>query len=94
MKDLTEEEMRRCTKLTLAIQVGFEVTYYEVQIVLEVTVWQEGLSIILSIPMNSKSSTGEIYRAIPLHQPNEDETKPSLYRFANECLAIATDNSQ
>ena len=44
--------------------------------------------------MNSKSSTYEIYRDIPLHQTNEDETKPAVYRFANECLAIATDNSQ
>ena len=94
VKDLTAEEIRRGTKLTPAIQVGFEATYYEVQIVLEVTVLQEGLSIVLGIPMNSKSSTFDIYRAIPLHQPNEDKTTASVYRFANEFLAIATDNSQ
>ena len=61
---------------------------------LEVTVLQEGLSIVLGIPMNSKSSTFDIYRAIPLHQPNDDQNTASVYRFANEFLAIATDNSQ
>ena len=94
VEDLTAEEIRRGTKLTPAIQVGFEATYYEVQIVLEVTVLQEGLSIVLGIPMNSKSSTFDVYRAIPLHQPNEDGTTASVYRFSHEFVAIATDNSQ
>ena len=53
VEDLTAEEIRWGTKLTPAIQFGFEATYYEVQIVLEVTVLQEGLSIVLGIPMNS-----------------------------------------
>ena len=94
VEDLTAEEIRRGTKLTPAIQVGFEATYYEVQIVLEVTVLQEGLSIVLGIPMNSKSSTFDVYRAIPLHQPNEDGTTASVYRFFHEFVAVATDNSQ
>ena len=93
-EDLTAEEIRRGTKLTPAIQVGFEATYYEVQIVLEVTVLQEGLSIVLGIPMNSKSSTFDVYRAIPLHQANEDGTTASVYRFSHEFVAIATGNSQ
>ena len=80
--------------MTPAIQVGFEATNYKVQIVLEVTVLQEGLSIVLGILMNSKSSTFDVYRAIPLHQPNEDGTTASLYRFSHEFVAIATDNSQ
>ena len=37
-KDLTAEEIRRGTNLTPTVQVGFEATYYEVQIVLEVNV--------------------------------------------------------
>ena len=94
VEDLTAEEMRRGTKLTPEIQVGFEVTYYEVQIVVEGTVLQDGLSIVLGIPMNSKSSTLDVYRAIPLHQPNKDGTKASVYRFSHELVAIATDNSQ
>ena len=94
VEDLTAKEIRRGTKLTPAIHVGFEATYYEVQIVLEVTVLQEGLSIVLGIPMNSKSSTFDVYRAIPLHQPNEDGTTASVYRFSHEFVAIATDNSQ
>ena len=93
VKDLTEEEIRRGTKLAPAIQVGFEATFFEVQIVLEVTVLQEGSSIVLAIPMNSKPSTFDIYLAIPLYQPNEDETTASVYRFANEFLAIATNIS-
>ena len=65
VKGLTEEEICRGTKLTPAIQVEFEATIYEVQRVLEVTVLEEGLSIVLGIPMNSKSWTFDIYRAIP-----------------------------
>ena len=49
VEDLTAEEIRWGTKLTPAIQIGFEDTYYEVQIVLEVTILQEGLSIILGV---------------------------------------------
>ena len=94
VEDLTAEEIRRGKKLTPAIQVGFEATYYEVQIVLEVTVRHEGLSIVLGIPMNSKSSTFDVYRAIPLHQPNEDGTTASVYHFSHEFMAIATDISQ
>ena len=74
VEDLAAEAIRRGTKLTPAIQVAFEANYCEVQIVLDVTVLQEGLSIVLVIPMNSKSSTFDVYRAIPLHQPNEDGT--------------------
>ena len=94
VEDLTAEEIRRGTKLTPAIQVDFEATYYEVQIVLEVTVMQEGLSIVLDIPMNSKSSTFDVYRAIPFHQSNEDGTTASVYHFSHDFGAIATDNSQ
>ena len=78
VEDLTAEEIRRGTKLTPEIQIGFEATHCEVQIVIEVTVLQEGLSIVLGIPMNSKSFTFEVYRAIPLHQPNEDATTASV----------------
>ena len=94
VKDLTKEKIGRGTKLTSAIQVGFEATYYNIQIVPEDTVLQEGLSIVLGIPMTLKSATFDIYRAIPWHQPNEDETTASVYRFANEFLAVLTDNSQ
>ena len=81
VEDLTAKEIRRGRKLTPTIQVGFEATHYEVQIVLEVTVLQKSFSMVLGIPMNSKSSTFDVYRAIPLHQPNEDGTTASVYRF-------------
>ena len=91
--DLTAEEIRRGTKLTPAIQVGFEATSYEVQIVLEVTVLQEGLYLFLGISMKSKSSTFDVYRAIRLQQHNEDGRTASVYHFSHEFVAIATDNS-
>ena len=93
VEDLTVEEIPRGTKLTPALQVGFEAIYYEFQIVLAVTVLQEGLSIVLGIPMNSKSSTFDVCRSIPLHKPNEDGTTASVYHFSL-FVAMATDNSQ
>ena len=41
------EEVHRGTKLTPAIQVGSEATYYEVQIVLEVSILASGSSVVL-----------------------------------------------
>ena len=55
---------------------------------------EEGLSIALGTLINSKSSTFDVYRAIPLHQLNEDGTTASVYHFSHEFVAIATDNSQ
>ena len=46
------EEVHRGTKLTPAIQVGYEATYYEVQIVLEVSILASGISVVLGKPMN------------------------------------------
>ena len=65
--ELTMEEVHRGTKLTPVIQVGYDATYYEVQIVLEVSMLASGISVVLGIPMNSKSATFNILRAIPLY---------------------------
>ena len=90
--DLTAEEIQRGTKLTLAIQVGFEAAHYDVQMLLEVTVLQEGLSIVLCIPMNCEPSTLDVVSRHSQHQPNEDVTTASVYHFSHEFVAIATDN--
>ena len=68
--------------------------YYEVQIVLENSILASGISVLLGIPMNSKSATFKILRANPLYQPNEDGSTASLYQFRHDYLAIATDKSQ
>ena len=70
VRDLTVGEIRRGTKLSPGIQTRFEANSYEIQNILEVVVLQEGLSILLGLPMNSNSSTFDVYHAIPLHQPN------------------------
>ena len=92
--EFTMEEVDRGTKLPPAIQVDCEATYYEVQIVLEVPILASGICVVLGIPMNSKSATFNILRAIPLYQPNEDGSTASLYQFRHDFLAIATGKSQ
>ena len=92
--ELTMEEVHRGTKLTPSIQVGYEATYYEVQIVLEVSILAFGISVVLGIPMDSKSATSNTLRAIPLYQPNEHGSTASLYQFGHDFSAIATDKSQ
>ena len=87
--ELTMEEIDRGTK-----QVGYEAMYYEVQIVLEVSILASGISVVLGIPMNSKSTTFNILLAIPLYQPNEDGSTASLYQFRQDYLPIATVKSQ
>ena len=76
------------------MRVGHKAIYYEIQLVLEVTLLSSGLSVVLGIPMNSKSSTFDIYLATPLYQPNADGDTASLYQFPNPFLAISTDNTQ
>ena len=94
VKELANDEILRGTKLSPAIRVGHEAIYYEIQLVLEVTLLSSGLSVVLGIPMNSKSSTFDIYLATPLYQPNADGDTASLYQFPNPFLAISTDNTQ
>ena len=94
VKQLAIDKNLRRKKLSPAIRVGHEAIYYEVQLVLEVTLPSSGLSVVLGIPMNSKSSTFDIYLATRFHQPNADGDTACLYQFPNPFLAISTDNTQ
>ena len=68
--------------------------YYEFQLVLVVNLLSSGLPVVLGIPMNSQSSTFDIYLANPLYQPNADGDTASLYHFPSTFSAISTDNTQ
>ena len=94
VQELSDDEVRRGTKLSPAIQPGYEAIYYEINIVLEVTLIPRGISVVLGFPMNSKSSTFDVYHAIPLHQPNGDNKTASLYQLQKPFLAVSTDNSR
>ena len=82
VKQLANDKILRRTKLSPAIRVGHEAIYYEIQLVLEVTLLSRGLSVVLGIPLNSKSSTFDIYLGTPLYQPIADGDTASLYQFA------------
>ena len=93
VQELAAEEFRKGCKLTPAIPSGFEAIYYELQIVLEVTMLPKGISFVLGIPMNSKSATYNVFQAEPLYQPNDDGKTASVYQFPKPYVAIATDNT-
>ena len=88
VKELANDEILRGTKLSLAIRVGHEAIYYAIQLVLEVTFLSSGVSVILGISMNSKSSTSDIYLATLLYQPNADSDTASLHQFPNPFLKL------
>ena len=94
VKELANDEILRGTKLSPAIRVGHEAIYYEIQLVSDVTLLSSGLSVVLGTPMNSKSSTSDIYLGTPLCQPNTEGDTASLYQFPNPFLAISTDNTE
>ena len=94
VKELANDEIIRRTKLFPATCVSHEAIYYEINLVLEVTLLSSGLSVVLGIPKNFKSSTFDIYLATPLYQPNADGNTASLYQFPNPFLAISTDITQ
>ena len=87
-------EVDRGTNLTPAIQVVYEATFYEIQIVPEVFILASNISVLLGIPMNSKSATFINLRAIPLYQPNEGGSTAFLSQFPHDYLANVTDKSQ
>ena len=93
LQELAAEEFRKGSKLTPAIPSGFEAIYYELQIFLEVTMLPKGISFVLGIPMNSKSATYNVFQAEPLHQPDDDDKKASIYQFPKSYVAIATDKT-
>ena len=93
VQELAAEDFRKGSKLTLAIPSGFEATYYELQLVLEVTMLPKGIFFVLGIPMNSKSATYNVFHAEPLYQPNDDGKTASVYQFPKQYVAIATDNT-
>ena len=76
------------------MEPGFDAVYYEIQLVLEVTFIPRGISVVLGVPMNSKSSSFNVYHATPLYQPNGDNTTVSLLWFAKLVLAVANDDSR
>ena len=92
-QELAAEEFRKGSKLTPAIPSGFEAIYYELQIVLEVTMLPKGIFFVLGISMNSESATYNVFQAKPLYQPNDDGKTASVYQFPKPYVAIATDNT-
>ena len=93
VQELAAEEFRKVGKLTPVIPSGFESIFYELQIVLEVTMLSRGISFVLGIPMNSKSATYNVFQGKPLYQRNDDGKTASVYQFPKPNVAISTDNT-
>ena len=77
--ELSNDEVRRGAELSPAIQPGYEAIYYEINVVLEVTLIPRGISVVLGISM--ASTTFDVDHAIPLYQPNGDNKTASLYQL-------------
>ena len=93
VQELASQEFRKCSKLTPAIPSGFEAIFYELKIVLEITMLPQGIPFVLGIPMNSKSATYKDSQAEPLYKPNGDGKIATIYQFPKPYVAIATDNT-
>ena len=61
VNELANDEILSGTKLSPAIRPGQEAIYYEIQLVLEVSLLSRGISVVLGIPMNSRSSSFNVY---------------------------------
>ena len=78
VQELAADEFRKGSKLTPAIPSGFEAIYYDLQIVLEVTMLPKGISFVLGIPMNSKFATYIFSKPNPCINPT---TTPKRHPF-------------
>ena len=86
VNELAHDEILRGTKLWPVIHVGQEAIYYEIQIILEISLLPKHNSVVIGVPMNSKRPFN-VYRAIPLYQPNDDGDTASLYHFPNSLFS-------
>ena len=91
---LSEEENNRGTEHTPTKQPGFAAVYYEIQLVLEVTLIPRVISVALGVPMNSKSSTFKVFHATILYQSNGDNKTASMFQLAELFLSVASDESR
>ena len=94
VRTLSDEENYRVSKLTPAIQLGFEVVYYGIQLVLEVTLILRDISVVLGVSKNSKFSTFNVYHGTPMYHPNGDNKTVTLFQLAKPFLAVADDDSR
>ena len=94
VRTLSEEESGRGTKLTSTIQLGFEVVYFEILLVSEVTLIPRSISVVFGVSMNSKSCTFNLYYATPLYQPNGVNKTTSWFQLSKPFLAVDEDNSR
>ena len=93
LSELASDEIFRGTKLSSAIRPGQEAIYYEIQMVLEVSLFSRGISAVLGIPMNSKKPF-DVFQVTPLYQPNDDGASASIYHISNSLLAVSADNKR
>ena len=68
VSELASDEIFRGTKLSPAIRAAQEALYYEIQMVLEVSLLSRGVSVVLGIPMNSKKLF-KVFQATPFISP-------------------------
>ena len=94
VEERANDKNLRAHKLSPAIRVVHEAFYYEVQLVVKVTLLSSGLSVVHRISMKSKSSTFNFYHATLLYQPKNDNNTASLYKYPNPFLAISFENTQ
>ena len=93
VKELSNDSVRRGTKLSPAIPPGNEAINYDINVALELTLLPRSISVVLGVPMNSKSSMFDVRHATPLYQSNGDNKTASLYQLHKPFLAVSTDNS-
>ena len=91
--ELASDEIFRGTKLSPVIRARQQAIYYEIQMVLEVSLLPRGISVVLRIPMNLKKPFN-VFQATPLYQPNDDGDTAFIYQFSNSLLAASTDNKR
>ena len=93
VQELAAEEFWKVSKFTPAIPSGFDAINYDLQIVLEVTMLPKSFSVVLGIPMNSKTATYNVFQAAPLYQSNDGGKTASVYQSSKPYVGIATDNT-
>ena len=72
-----------------AKRVGPEVYFfYKIQLIFEVSLLSRDISVVLEFPMNSKSSTINIYHASTLHQSNNNDDTDSVLQIDDPFLAV------
>ena len=94
LEDVASEQWRKSDRLSLAIPMDEIIAYYESQLLRDVLVVEQGLTMRFAIPLATKDSAFKVFRAIAVPMPQPEPDLAINWKLAAPYLAISENNKK